>query len=278
MALLSYVEKCPAAKSMKKLLQIANILVLLITIAANYLLNALQPWGYSVGDISAKYQNLFTPASYAFAIWGVIYLSLLSFVVYQSLSLFGKRTDDSIVQRIGWSFVVANLGNVAWLLIWLSDSVGLSLVLMLVIFVALLKIFINDKIALPDASTRHIAFVWWPFSLYFGWITVALVANIAAYLTSIGWQAVAFGETAFTIFVLLVVATIYLFMVWKRNTRLYGLVGVWALVAIAVRHFNEVQQIAWVALALAIIIFITTSIHAHRNRKTHPFRKLTSKS
>ncbi len=73
---------------MKKALQISNVIALLITLAINYLSNTGIFNGNTMATVSARYQNYFTPAGYAFSIWGVIYLGLLAFVIYQGTRAF----------------------------------------------------------------------------------------------------------------------------------------------------------------------------------------------
>jgi len=64
-----------------------------------------------------------------------------------------------------------------------------------------------------------------------------------------------------------------IFMIITRNMREFAMVGVWALVAIAVRHWGEIPALQWTALAWAIVVFIAVSIHAYQNRDTNPFKK-----
>ena len=59
---------------MKKNFQILNAVALVATVVINYLSNTGVFNGETMATISAKYQNLFTPAGYAFSIWGLIYL------------------------------------------------------------------------------------------------------------------------------------------------------------------------------------------------------------
>ena len=61
-----------------------NIVALVVVVLVNALANGLPLGGQSTGEVSAKYESLFTPAGYAFAIWGLIYLALFAFVIYQA--------------------------------------------------------------------------------------------------------------------------------------------------------------------------------------------------
>jgi uncharacterized membrane protein len=69
--------------------------------------------------------------------------------------------------------------------------------------------------------------------------------------------------------VIVVAGAINIFMIWKRNLREYGLVGVWALVAIAVANWDGIKPIVYSSITVAAIIFINISIHALKNRRNH---------
>jgi hypothetical protein len=129
---------------MKTLLQILNVVTLLFTIGVNYFFNG-QQGKPSIGEISDKYNNLLTPAGYAFGIWGLIYLALIVFAVYQSGDIFRKDLKRGFILQIGWWFIIANLANAAWVWAFTSDQQGLSLLIMLLIFFSLLKIVLNTN-------------------------------------------------------------------------------------------------------------------------------------
>ena len=75
---------------MKKTLQIANGVALVFTIVMNYLSNTGIFNGNTMQTVSDNYRNFFTPAGYAFSIWGVIYLGLLGFVFYRPIPFYQK--------------------------------------------------------------------------------------------------------------------------------------------------------------------------------------------
>src|SRR4051812_49151643 len=104
---------------MTKTLQAANILALIVTIVMNYLSNTGIFNGSTMATVSARYQNYFTPAGYAFSVWGLIYLVLSAFVIYQSKGLFGSGKTPDIVGRIGWAFVASCVANCLWIIAWL---------------------------------------------------------------------------------------------------------------------------------------------------------------
>lgn len=257
---------------MKKRLQVANTIALIVTIIINYLSNTGIFNGNTMATVSAKYQNYFTPAGYAFSIWGLIYIGLFAFVMYQGSNLFKKNEDDWPVLQIGWWFVVSCMANCLWVLAWLYDYTGLTVLIMVLLLVSLLRIIINTNMEIEDAPLKKIVFVWWPFCLYSGWITVALIANIAAYLTKIEWDGFGLSEITWTILMICVAGIINLFMTWNRNMREYALVGAWALIAIAVANWKGIQIIVHAALVVAIILMLSSGVHAFINRKSLPWK------
>ena len=126
---------------------------------------------------------------------------------------------------------------------------------------------------LDDLPLKKIALVWWPFCIYSGWISVALIANIAAWLTQIKWNGFGISEITWTLIMIVVAGILNLIMIWKRNMREFALVGVWALVAIAVTSWNDVSSIVYVSIIMAGVLFINVAIHGYKNRKTNPWKR-----
>lgn len=256
----------------QKIVAFVNASSLVIALIVNYLATAKQIFGVSMKDQSDKYFNLFTPAPYAFSIWGFIYLFLIAFVGYQFYQISTKKYDNSIGQ-IGYWFAIANLGNALWILAFMNDLVIESMGIMLVILYSLIRITLKTNMERWHAPAKTIAFVWWPISFYFGWITVATIANASALMVYIGYDGSPLSPQIWTILLMVIATIIYITMIWKRSMREYSLVGVWALIAIAVKNWDTEQSIAYTAIGLSIIIFINSSIHGFQNRKTLPFFK-----
>lgn len=250
---------------MKKSIQIWNAVVLVITIVINYLSNTGVFNGETMSTISAKYQNMFTPAGYAFSIWGLIYVGLFGFVIYYGP--FTKQTEakEKMLNHIGCWFIISCIANSLWVIAWLYEYTAMSILIMVILFVALLKIITNTPQAFKAADLKTRIFFRLPFSIYAGWISVALIANIAAYLKKIEWTGFVISEVTWTIVLFIIAALIHLFMIWKRNMIAFGLVAVWALIAIAVAN-KPVNNIVYVAaIATAIIIFGTALCRIIKN-------------
>ncbi|MEO7080418.1 MAG: tryptophan-rich sensory protein, partial [Flavobacteriales bacterium] len=214
---------------MKKTYALINTVVVLAVIFWNYWSNTGAINGNTVGELSDKYANLFTPAAYAFAIWGLIFLGLLVLVGNQLRMAFGSGAHSETILQIGPWLTIAYLGNATWLWVWLHEYTGLSVLVMLVVLFSLLMIVLRLNMERWDAPLPVIATVWWPICLYSGWIAVATISNISAWLTSIHWVAV-FSEVQWTVIMISVAGLLNLVMIWTRNMREFASVGVWALV------------------------------------------------
>lgn len=258
---------------MKKTLQIANGIAIVATIVINYISNTGVFNGSTVENVSDKYHNYFTPAGYAFSIWGLIYLGLLGFVFYTGATLFKKRPDqinmdNDVVLKIGWWFVISCVGNSLWIIFWLYGYVGISVILMLIILFSLLMIIRNTRMELDFHPVKKYLFIFWPFAIYTGWISVALIADIAAWLTKLNWGGWGISQITWTIFMVVVAGLINILMVLKRNLREYAIVGIWALISIAVSNKNEAQSIVYACYIVSAIILISVIISGSKNRQS----------
>tara|TARA_R110002072_G_scaffold22615_1_gene79235 strand:+ start:50250 stop:51047 length:798 start_codon:yes stop_codon:yes gene_type:complete len=259
---------------MKKTLQIANIIAFIATVFINYLSNTGAINNTTIGEVSGSVNSLFTPAGYAFSIWGIIYLLLLGFVIYQGRSLFKNVRDDNFILNVGWWFVLSCVANMLWVIFWLYGYLNMSVLCIFVLLFSLLKVVMNNKMELWDAPISVIVFLWWPFVIYSGWVTVASIANVSSYLVATNWDGFGISETTWTLLMIVIAGIINLLVTWKRNMREFALVGVWALTAIAVANWDTNETVAYTAVFVAVILFLSSSLHGFKNKDTSPFVKL----
>jgi hypothetical protein len=239
----------------------ANIIGLVVTAAVSYL-SVTGIFNHNTMSLqSARHPSLFTPAPWAFSIWGLIYLALAGFVVFQA-----RKNDEAfqLRSRVGGWFLLSCLANSCWVIAWMYDLAGVSVLLMMVLLFSLFMIVLRTDMELTDPPLRTIAFVWWPFCLYSGWITVALLANVAAVIGA--------GASA-AIVMSLVAGAVFLTMTWRRNMREYALVGAYALVAVGVADWHRATEVSWTSFVVAGILFVSSSWHAWKNRAYSPFRR-----
>jgi len=259
---------------MKKTYALINTVVVLAVIFWNYWSNTDAINGHTVGELSDKYANLFTPAGYAFTIWGLIFLGLLVLVGSQLRMAFGDGADSETILQIGPWLTIANLGNAAWLWFWLHEDIGVSVLIMLVILFSLMRIVLRLNMERWDAPGSLIATVWWPICVYSGWIAVATIANVSAWLESMHWSAV-FSEVQWTVIMIGVAGLLNLIVLQTRNMREFASVGMWAIAAIAVKHWGKIPEIQWTCVLWMLVLGVATLRHAYKNRHLGPFRRRT---
>ncbi len=254
-------------------LVITNTITTVLMLLANYLSNTKTVSDVSVADISYKYNTLFAPAGYAFSIWGIIFLFCLAFVFYQ-WKMLGSGQDTHFIKQAGLWFSISNMANILWLYCWLNEWLGFSVLVILFLLVSLIMLTIKLRLEIFDGGLRIIFFVWWPVAIYLGWMMVASIACIAAWLVSIGAPPLILGEVPWTIVMIVIATMLYGVLIYKRNLRETAAVGVWAFIAIAVRHWYNYQSIAIAALIAAGLLLIMISAHAYRNRAFSVVEKL----
>lgn len=246
--------------------QVAGVLALVFTLAVNYLSNALPLGGRTAGEISDSFEVLFVPAGYVFAIWGLIYLLLIGFVVNQALP---ARREDARLRAVGWPFVVSCLLNGAWLFAWHFGYFPLSLAIMLALLGTLITIYRRLAASGPPHSRGERWLVDLPFSVYLGWITVATVANVSIVLFNAGWNGEPLGPVPWTLLMLAVGAGLGLAMALRHRDIAYLLVLVWAYLGIWVAQ-AETAAVATASLVLALALAALALWLAWRARSPAP--------
>ena len=198
--------------------------------------------GRNTAAVSDAYPTLFTPAGFTFAIWGVIYFLAIGFVLYQ-LGWLGKISGekDKAITKITPYFVALSLANTAWTLAWQYDVIWLSVILTLTMLVMLVKI--TNILYKLNYTVREKWLMKMPFSIYFGWLTVATVANISVWLVSIQWDAWGVNPSSWLIAILWIAAAIGVTASLKNKDWLYSSVFLWAYTGILVKHLSAAN--AW---------------------------------
>ncbi|PKO10010.1 MAG: tryptophan-rich sensory protein [Chloroflexi bacterium HGW-Chloroflexi-2] len=240
---------------MMKIIRILNLVSLLATIIVNALANILPINNLQTGAVSDSFGALFTPAGYVFAIWGVIYLTLAVFAVYQVLP---SQKDNARLDRVGIWFILANLFNGSWIFAWHYLLFPLSMLLMLGLLVSLVVIYLRLGIGTGKTSLNERWLVDMPFSIYLGWISVATIANASVILLNLNWDGFGLSETIWTVIMLVVGVILGLLMTLKRSEVFYTLVLIWAFIGITQNGSgdNVVSTTAWAGSAILAIFLV----------------------
>lgn len=251
----------PIVKKPKKnfwlsFLAIFNILAFIAVVVVNYLANALPIGGVSTWALSDLYPNLFVPVGMTFSIWGLIYLLVLWFVIWQLVDLFRKKSIG-ITKKIGIWFILSCMANIGWIFAWHYQNVLLSVIVMLLFLIILIVITKKLKIGERLGSCADKWLVQIPFSVYLWRICVATIANITTLLVTIWWNMRWMTDVFWTNIVIIVAALLALISLWKKYDIIFALVIIWAFIGIILKRLGAeiiYPNIIWtLGISIAII-------------------------
>jgi hypothetical protein len=252
---------------------LANTITLIITVFSNFIAGSGMFINKTVGSVSNRYDTLFAPAGYAFIIWSLIFLLSICFSIYQ-WHLLKKGDPKNYISRTGYWFTLSNVCNVLWLFCWLNEWLGLSVIVILLLLICLCVLTVRLRLELDDEPVQIMLFVWWPITIYLGWIMVATIACVAAWLVSVGFHGGFISPELWTIIMIVTATALFLLLIKKRNLREAAMVGIWAFIAIAVKQWQLHHTISVTAIIASLVLSVTVIIDGYKNRATSPFAKL----
>lgn len=219
---------------------ISYIISYLLMIVLNY-------WSATdVGIVADQEQAIIQPAGYAFSIWGLIYVLLFIWIIRL---WFIKKKEKTIATVTFWP-IVNFLLNGLWIVVFTRQYIGISV---LVIFCLTLNVFfIYTK--LTRLSTH-----WYdrfPFSIYFGWVTLAMVVNLFTWFTDMNIsQFMNIGEVTWTALVLVLITLLGIAFSFNYQDWVIPLIFVWSYIAILFEN-----QFTYPILALILIVSIACQL------------------
>lgn len=248
----------------------AFLFVFMITM--NVLANALPLNGYNTGEISDMYPNLFVPAGFTFSIWGVIYLLLLGYVIYSSAILWNQNdahTMMAVIKTIAPYFILSCALNGVWIIMWHFLLVELSLLIMLWLLATLILIYIKLQPHRLKLSGIMNLFLYVPFVVYLGWISVATIANTTALLVHYKWDGFGIDAVMWSCIMITIAALLGAVFSIFRKDFFYTLVVMWALYGISVsqRNYNEIVTLAYGGIGLCFFMIVIGLV---RSMKVNP--------
>lgn len=250
--------------------KVLNLLALAFMLVLNGAANILPINGVGTGAVSDFYGNLFAPAGFTFAIWGLIYLLALAFGIWQF-----RTKETELLGRVSPWFVASSVANGLWILAWHFYHPLLALLLMLGILACLGRIawLLQGR----DLGRGDRLGLRLPFSVYFGWITVATVANVTAVLVDLERQGIVssgiLAPEVWTAGVLLAAGLVGLNGIFRLKDPAYGLVLAWSYLGILVKHLSSsgfagaYPLAAWFAGGGLVVFLGASAWTAWRNRK-----------
>ncbi len=232
-----------------------NIVAVIVTLVVNGMANAIPLNGQTTAAISDKFLVYFVPAGYVFAIWGVIYIGLIAFGVYQVLP---AQRDNPRLNRIGYLFALSCLANSVWIFLWHYEFFALTVLVMLSLLLLLIAIYMRSDIGRQRVTTIEKWCVDIPFSIYLGWISVATIANITDLLYYWKWDGFGINPQAWAVIMLIAAAAIALAMSVMRRDIAFLVVIIWAFAGIANKQAPApmVANAAWIMTVLVVLMLV----------------------
>ncbi len=237
-----------------------SLVVLLLVVVINFSAAGGLINGLSQKAVSAMYPTMITPAGFAFGIWGVIYILLLASLV---LTLFKKdKYYSKSIRSIAGLFWLSSLFNVAWIVAFSYNLIGLSAILIVAVLASLLALLVK----LQKANGKQKGMFDLAFGLYTGWLAIASVVNAMAYLVSID-----FGffdnQKLFYSGLLVVFVSAVLWLQKLHKNPFFNLSIAWAFLAILVRLALPVTDYLSLVLIIGGLVLLGTSLFKLRDIK-----------
>jgi len=135
--------------------------------------------GADSNKMYSSYPTAFSPAPYAFAVWGLIFFGCIALAIYQALP--GFRSDPRLA-ALAWPLTIAFLANA----LTPYTPIGWSNTVVGVLFIALAIAYVLAVRVDPQDA----GFVWCvrvPLATFLGWVTVANILNGCQWAVSEGW-------------------------------------------------------------------------------------------
>lgn len=250
-------------KMFRILLAVLNVIMYVVMLTMNALAVLLPLNGKSTGELSDSYPNLFVPAGLTFSIWSVIYTLLLIFVISQVIAAI-KGSNKQVAKETALVVALNFAFNALWIITWHYELMFLSLLVMLGLLGTLIFLFLKTNSMAKDPLTTFL--VKLPINVYLGWISVATIANVTAFLVTLNWNGFGIAPSLWTILVLLVGGALGSVMLLQHKVISYALVVIWAFAGIIIKRGAQsvVEQgiiiCAYVVIAVLTLLIIFTLV------------------
>lgn len=230
---------------------IVTLIAILATLTINVLSNFFPPRGANIGQIAntTLLGVQITPENYAFAIWGLIYIGLIAYGIYQ---LRPAQRRDPTLQRVSTLLIVACVAQIVWVYLFTMSLFWLSVIAMLVILLSLIGAYLQLGVGKVRVLRDRLWFAHIPFSIYLGWISVASIVNVASALYISNWNGWGITGAIWTAIMLVVATAIAAIVAMQRADIAFTCVFIWAYIAIAIRQIDN--PIIWITAVLGAIV------------------------
>ena len=228
-----------------KRMPIYYLIFFIIMIGVNYLV------GDNVGNVADSNETLIQPAGYAFSIWGLIYISLLAWIIRM---FFVKNARNMIHLSLQWLPVMNFALNSIWIIVFTQEWILASNVVIIALWITIYMMYRKVNKGEYHWLDRL------PLSLYLGWVTFATVVNVFTWLEEIGATSITgFDESVVVMSVLGVLAVLVALFSTIYRDWIIPLVGVWTYIAIFTNADTN-DNVFFAVLIVGIVVFLLAAI------------------
>jgi hypothetical protein len=212
------------------------------------------PWLFARKALDANdpiaQEITFLPASYALIIWAPIYTGFLIFAVWQ---VFDARADNPRVAAIRPWLMVSAVLNAAWFAALASRHPAWTVP---IVFVTLIVAIVMHRVGQIGGAACDAGEAWLrlPFSLYVGWLLVAIFTTVSIELARIGWDGFGWSSVTWGILTIVVSSLVGLIARFRLDDPVVGAVFVWAYLAIVVQQQQRPLVALFAGLAAGLFL------------------------
>lgn len=236
---------------------IARQLAVLVTAVTQIAFSA--TIGQEVGRVAQQNRSVIIPATYAFAIWGLIFLLCLVYGVYQALP---AQRQSPLFRAVGWWSAGAFLCNTLWNPVYVADHLTLAQGIMLIGVLCAGRAFqqFTQRAGATDLAPAEQWVVAPALGMLFGWLLAANIVGLASTLIRHGFAATGDGAVIGGAALLLLGGGIAFWVILfsRRGPStawgVFGLTISWALVAVLVEHRETSPLIVAAAAAGCVLV------------------------
>ncbi len=223
--------------------------------------------GLSQKEVSDMYQTLITPAPSTFSIWSVIYTFLIISIILMIL----KNKDSyyaKAIEKISTLFWASCALNILWIISFSYNQIGLSTLFIFAFLIVM--VLIVERIGKGQTSNRFLLPL--TFGLYSGWLFIATVVNIAAWLVKIEWGRWGISAEYWASAILLIAVGLTFIVLVKTKNAIFPLPIAWAYFGIynflnAPEGFNgEYTLLPYISLIGMVLLIGLSSIQFYKNK------------
>lgn len=224
-------------------------IVYAVTLLGNAIIEGGQVGGNTSASVAYGVFTWFTPAGYVFAIWTLIYIALIVWLVAYTRAAPTRPDRFSFASVL---FIASCVTNVLWLALWHFEMIGVSFIVILAMWFVLGALYLNVRRTAKTPSG------WVPISIYTAWVTVATLSNLTILATRMLDGGIPFFNGLFTI--LLTAGVLAFGYVMKKvyDDMAFQLVFLWALVGVGVNVAAASEFTAAIVFLLCVAGAIVT--------------------